>query len=1275
MAKHDVIAAHIREQVDSIFQQILTVIAGRKKSTPEIDGLIEQIWLDFQAELKDFFKQNQLTTATLRAPYLQQSEACFSQLKEDYLSELKEAYPIRIPSLIYDDISQRVDVIFQQMLQMIAEHQGNMVEIDAQIEKVWATFQEELKQFLKEKKIATVALRAPYLQWAEDCLIKRKEADESVSQEADLIKIPSTIYHQITQQVAFVFQQIEQVIAGQKDSQPDLDDKIARIWADFAKGLEIFLRKKNFTTRAKRKPYIKHSEACFIACLEQYQKQETEPYPIKLRPTTLFSDPPPRQLLSTEARLRLGQQHFHIARGLKAYWYSKELQLQTAQQCWGHLYLSLIYCSGCSDLTQLVAIGNRLLENRYHPLSGYSTLYRSDYKKITNPLVLTYRMQHRYYGNQIEGKTIYQWRHVWFNPYAQLCLQILQQQAGELQPQHPREVLEAILRVFEDLKKQLKVSEQIAALKKLLLCKDQELLEMTALKPFQHVNLALEIHPDLSLDMCLSEVLRNHLKTVSLTATDQGVAWFNTLMSTDDLSKLKHEILPLETEKAKLAAITAHQQLKEVPFEFEFFEQERGSAEQEQQSQRQRNQQQFNQWRNIQTRLQEKKNALEGDNYKESNLIEAQLRLLAWIFDLQKRNIKLSSIKRYLNSIAKDYFFHIYLYDDDLEQMNAERYEQLYASILNGIDERAEAQRESTDTRTQGRAQYAFARLKSFHIFCQKTYKGVVPAVDSFQYHDFQRIQFCQTKLISPQLFNQLKQRVIQKIEASSTEKEKVHLRLLLLMYVLAYRLGCRLNEIRGLTMGEIICPQLLWKDDPLHQEVSIRIILKNNLYRRLKSQNAQRQLDLNAVLLDDELQAMKRYLLHCFQQPNNKEANKQLVFEIGGEILSEMYITQMTRLLFDEIIEPGHGYTFHSFRHSAANHLSIAWLGSKAMVMTYTDYSWMQAKSMRAHLFGKEAMKYESVIQHKWRLLADWMGHSSIEQTASHYLHTLDLLAIDRIYNTPCEIHSSVLNMYFDREATEVVDLNRDRQYRECFEHDHRVLGIDQKVQPYPMPKMQFELKPLSYKVIYEYLHIHQDAEIKSPHTADNLHIWVKRALWLAAKWQSPSLSKLEWNLDSAALIDTKYLMDLYQQQINSKVKPKTLQPFTALKDLLKEQKVLSALAVLIKHGKIRRNQFCFQCRFDAHQTPKMDWKMQDLIEGIQLFLPKDVVLQCDNYPVDLTKKSREIQVRFIDKETKKNITLLIAFDLLLEAVQHDSLWENSLVCMVANQYVQGHS
>ena len=67
----------------------------------------------------------------------------------------------------------------------------------------------------------------------------------------------------------------------------------------------------------------------------------------------------------------------------------------------------------------------------------------------------------------------------------------------------------------------------------------------------------------------------------------------------------------------------------------------------------------------------------------------------------------------------------------------------------------------------------------------------------------------------------------------------------------------------------------------------------------------------------------------------------------------------------------------------------------------------------------------------------------------------------------------------------------------------------------------------------------------------------------------------------------------------------------------------------------------------------------MQDFIEGMQLLLPEDVQLQYDNYPVDLTQKSREINVYFIDQQSNKNITLSLVFDLLLEAVQHPSLWE----------------
>ncbi len=71
----------------------------------------------------------------------------------------------------------------------------------------------------------------------------------------------------------------------------------------------------------------------------------------------------------------------------------------------------------------------------------------------------------------------------------------------------------------------------------------------------------------------------------------------------------------------------------------------------------------------------------------------------------------------------------------------------------------------------------------------------------------------------------------------------------------------------------------------------------------------------------------------------------------------------------------------------------------------------------MRDLLFGVKARAHEEIIQHKWQVLASWMGHSSIEQTASNYLHVLDLLAVDRIYNSPCIISKSPRTVFWSSE------------------------------------------------------------------------------------------------------------------------------------------------------------------------------------------------------------------------------------------------------------------
>lgn len=1059
------------------------------------------------------------------------------------------------------------------------------------------------------------------------------------------MKKSDAIYDEITQQIDFISEEILHVIDQCKQDMETVDVKIKEIWTEFYDGLMYFLEEKKLISTVLKKTYIQHSEKYFSKCREDYESNTQDAYSIKLRPKTQFLDPPQRQILTTEERLRLGQQHFYIAEGLKNYWRGDSVNTQTHEQLWGNLYLSLIYCSGCSDLSQLVAIGNTLIETMSQSqIPVCLKLYRADYKKIINPLVLHYRMQHLYYGNQIEEKTTYQWRHVWLNPFAQLFLQGIKQYGSQaIYSQNPRCVIENIIAVLDMISAQVVVTEQIKALQKILRSSDQMLIEIRTLKAFQYVNLGLEIHPDLSLDMCLSEVLQNRLKTVSLTPKDQSLAWFKTKnLTKNDILTSPSQMIPLHIEAAQPEVITAHQQLKEIPFELVLFERDEEKIQQSNKRQRKSERIKLMRWKRIQKSLSKKKTTVSG---KERNLIEAQLRLLDWIFDIQANN-KVSSIERYLSSIAKDYLFHIYMYEDDIETMNTEDYEEMYESILSGIDDRDEIKRTSKPNLRHGRAQYAFGRLKAFHTFCMQ--KHAVPAVSNFKYSTFRRVQLCHARLISPQLFNQLKQQLMLKISTCLTLQEREYMQQLQLMYLLAYRLGLRLNEIRGLTFAEIICPELIWKKMQHNQDIQIKIILKNNVYRRLKSQNAHRQLDLNAVLLKDEMESIKQYLGHRLNHINpNTPVNEQLVFANRGEILSELYITQMTQMLFDEIIDEYHGYTFHSFRHSAANHLAIAWLGSKEMVMTYTEYTWKQVKSMRKKLFGEHAITHEGVIQHKWHLLADWMGHSSIEQTASHYLHTLDLLAIDRIYNTPCMVHHTLVNTLLGhQQCNDKIDLNRYIQNNTHFDCYHKSLALN-KVQPLPIVMTQLDENASAYAIIHHYI---EQLEYEE-------HVWIQRCIWLAAKWNSFKIFKLKWEQSSTQLMDEQYLVQFYNEALKRKFDPKGLIPFTSLVQSLK-MKALSALAILIEHAKLRKNYFHFQCRFDKNQKPKMNWVMEDFIIGIQQFLPNNVVLILDNYPVNLEKINREIKVSFIDQTNQKNITVCIAFSLMLEAIQDNSLW-----------------
>lgn len=1044
----------------------------------------------------------------------------------------------------------------------------------------------------------------------------------------------------ICHQIDYLFEEIEEIVSTHQTNTKLIEHKIKELWEDFRDGLDYFLHQKKLSSQHLQKAYILHSESYFAERRVRYNDKGG--YRIKLAPKTDFTEPPLRDILSTKTRLQYGRDHFHLAEALRAHWQSPTLELKTTEQIWGNLYLSLIYCSGCHDLQHLIAIGGHLLKHLRGTDIQISKLYHADYKKITNPLLLTYKIEHLYYGNEIENSVIYQWRQVWLNPYTIFLFETFAALDLVSPPQTPRYIIGAMYTVLLQLKQQLDIAEMLKGLEKLSRASDEKLATLGVINEFKYIHLGLELHPMLNLDMCLSQVLQQHLKAVSLSPTDQARNWFNNGLSNlaSNQQKTVQPILPFLVENIAEFK-TAHASLKEIPFELTLFEKSEQLKSTQHKRQRKQERIKWLRWSEIQKRLQQQKITAEGT---QKNLIEAQLRLLAWIFELKNRGLKLSSIERYLSSIAKDYLFQIYLYEDDLEQMTEDDYELMYQNILHDLDQRDQVKRDSNIKKNQSRAHYAFGRLKEFHQFCTKAFKA--PTVVSFKLNHFQRVQICHAKLISPQLWHQFKQKLLLQLDTATTLQDKRYLQQLLGMCILAYRLGLRLNEVRGLSLAEIISPELMWKD--LAQQIRVKITLKNNSYRRLKSANAKRQLDLNLVLPQDELDYILCYLKQRLQQLSAKLTSEDtLVFAEYEQILSEKNITERIQMIWYEILGGNHGYTFHSFRHSAANHLAISWFGSKELIKTYTDYTWEQVKKMRLTLFGAAAVHNEALIQHKWRLLADWIGHGSIEQTASHYLHVLDLLAVDRIYQVPCYLSPVVLqSVVKTKTKSKNLDLKREIQrlpFR-LYQQANKVLPFTN----YTEVKLKKFEQSSSYQILDDYIN-------RGLGESNQYNI---RAVWLARKLQDPKATRSIWKDNNETLMEPDALFNLYNNAVKKKFVPQQFTDVKLDRGSENEKKALESLKVFINHAKVRKNFIHFQCQVDKNREAKVAFDIKNFKEGLSLFLPDDAVQVWSNYPINPNYKSREIKLS-VTSNANKNITLAIVFGLVLWAIEYDTLWK----------------
>lgn len=1024
-----------------------------------------------------------------------------------------------------------------------------------------------------------------------------------------------------------------------KDIQQKLDQQIKEKWHELKDSVDYLSQK---LSRAEQSKLMQFTEDEFNKRRKQYnQDLEGKLYKIKLTPHTKRIVLP-RKIESTESRLKQGQLHAQVLDDLKHYWKNSLEYWDEPKQLWGNLCLSLIYISGCADEQHLTVIQKQLQDaiELDTDLNCFQ-LYRSDYKKITNPVLLHYRVENSQYGNDVEERKLYQWKHVFFNPYAQLIFQYLKKMKNAHKEYRLQlSVKDCILESLTEVGRKKSLGDL------------QYQIKRRGFRTFNDVQMVLEFHPNLSLDIFLSNVLQQEINTVALRPSELKLLWSNECAQIiEPVSQNIH----FEQELLHQEVPTVHRKLQTIPYELMLFDQKKSKSKQVEQldKKKHKEEQTLHSWQETKSVLEEK---IHDANSDERLLIDAQLRLIHWLLHLKNRGLRLSTIESYLGSFGKEFIFEIWLNKLNLNQQSIEDYEDLYRQLLKYSSERDEkaAQRDSIKGKTSHKmhqtAEYRFGRLKDFHQFCIEHYDA--PEVLVLQNSNFKHLQICNARLVSPWLFGKLLEKLESLSQEPVAEKWVDHVSCLKLMYLLSYRTGLRLNEVRCLKIQDIVCPELLYQDEKNTAFNNITLHIQDNSYRRLKTQSANRQIPLKIALSDHEFLQVQQYIQHRYKQ-YSVDQQDDLLFSVNYHVLTDQCISKVTVDLFNQILGMHHGFSFHMLRHSAANYLAITLLGSKEMIKTYTDCSWVKAKQMRALLFGRQAHAHEEIIQHKWQVLAAWMGHSSIEQTASNYLHVLDLFVVDRIYNSPFIVSKKVLEQCFGsiKSSTDDINLNRYTQQQQWF-------NSYQQIKPVAQVHRQEKKFSIEKSVLTPYQRLISFRDGRLSHDTEAQE-WMQRCLFMSHKWMNPKKYKLKIENFKTEILDENWFEEIHKKamKLSHANEQKILLDLYDEKDKKPEtyqkKNIVNVLKILLRFGKLRKNFLHFVCRDKDDEQ-----RMKSFIVGVEPLLGKDFYLDQQNYPVNMNAPERTIQFSFQKISSHKNMTILVIFNLMLKIMQADELW-----------------
>ncbi|MDM1764323.1 MULTISPECIES: site-specific integrase [unclassified Acinetobacter] len=352
-----------------------------------------------------------------------------------------------------------------------------------------------------------------------------------------------------------------------------------------------------------------------------------------------------------------------------------------------------------------------------------------------------------------------------------------------------------------------------------------------------------------------------------------------------------------------------------------------------------------------------------------------------------------SSIYTYYTRIAEPFLTHALQYfdaDDDINDLLNKIYQQIISNTRLADEANQPEFKRSKDQ--------TIRMLKRFHTFQQIV----------FQAEDFE-IEFIasqsrpRARIIGHTAFQVILKKLNQLLHDQSISDH--HYKLLKIIYILAYRTGMRINEILGLRVKDIegLNQFSIWVQ-PYGSK-------KQGNQHLLKTDSAERIVPAYALLKDDEYQFFSDFVvekrledkksLYLFSNLNeNKKLNKHTV-------------TVPLKLILNQVFK-GHHYSFHSFRHTAANHLSLLLNCEYApLVQKLTDYSENEYQKIRAELLQNQHG------QNHWFVIAHLLGHIEPVETFKSYIHLSYLIAGQKLLKHHPDMPNELAKKIMGHNAT----------------------------------------------------------------------------------------------------------------------------------------------------------------------------------------------------------------------------------------------------------------